>query len=287
VSGGPTNSSQLACATEASISGSTGPPISETSAAGIAARRPCHPSTSGAWHALLTSKPIWFDPAPHIADRKTLDVDIDPVRPSVTSSTPRCCRARPLAPTPRVVVRLPGPADRWVVRSAADRPGSPPAARTAAQNIWPLTSRVCIRQASNSGRDRTTRANARLPTCPGRPIPGCGVDLPGHNNRPGHGRAAGTLGGKSAPDQSPRARGWCTPRVRSTSQRQEGAAVGWARGARTHNPRIKSVHDHAAIALYLRLCQHRPHHRTCDGTPVHAISRHERCHGQRACASSE
>jgi hypothetical protein len=35
---------------------------------------------------LLTGERIWFDPAPHITDRKTLDVTIDPVRPSATSS---------------------------------------------------------------------------------------------------------------------------------------------------------------------------------------------------------
>jgi hypothetical protein len=86
---------------------------------------------------------------------------------------------------------------------------------------WPLTSRVCIRQASNPGCDRTTWANPRPLTCPGRLIPGCGVDLSGRGHRPGHGCAAGARGGQSAPDQSRRARGLCTPRVRTNYQCQQ------------------------------------------------------------------
>jgi hypothetical protein len=72
-------------------------------------------TTPPAMRRALTCERIWFDPAPHIADRKTLDVDIDPVAPErylVAAALGR------LEPTPRVVVRLPGPADRCVVRSA-------------------------------------------------------------------------------------------------------------------------------------------------------------------------
>jgi hypothetical protein len=30
---------------------------------------------------VLTSDPIWFDPTPHLENRKTLDVYVDPMRP--------------------------------------------------------------------------------------------------------------------------------------------------------------------------------------------------------------
>jgi hypothetical protein len=147
-------------------------------------------------------------------------------RPSAPRALPRrhfeTAALGRLEPTPRAVVRLPGPAGRCVVRSAADRPRSPNRQRERLRrDRWPVTSRVCIRQASNRVCDRTTWANARPLTCPGRLIPGRGVDLSGRDHRPGHGRAAGALGGQSAPDQSPRARGLCTPRARNNRQCQK------------------------------------------------------------------
>jgi hypothetical protein len=100
---------------------------------------------------VLTSERIWFDPAPHIADSKTLDVNIDPVRPNVTRRHLVAAALRQLEPTPRVVVRLPGPAGRCVARSAGDRPRCPTGSANGRAGTYGLTSWVCIRQAANRG----------------------------------------------------------------------------------------------------------------------------------------
>jgi hypothetical protein len=55
-------------------------------------------------------------------------------------------------------------------------------------------------------------------------------------------------------------------------------SVEWARGARTHNPRIKRPQHYDDCGLYQRLCPHRGPHQPHQPTMVDVISCHEPCH---------